>query len=261
MRKSAVIMPLVALLAGVLGMFVRRRELATVFDSATGLAESYAPSSVLLISLSAVIIMLSVVIAVVVSGRSKAERDYTRAFEPDSFLYVGASFVFGVGWLAAVVLQFIRLRSVGIMTIIDWFFMLLAAIAAVSVIILAIGAYTRRRGSGMIVFSIIPSLFFCYWLIILYKDNATNPVLLDYCYQSLAIAAAALSFYFAAGYAFKKAAVGWTLFSYLITIFFCVVVLADSVGLPIRLMFGIIAVVSALNANAFVRNLKDKDEK
>ncbi len=259
MRKSAVIMPLAFLLAGVLGFFVRRQELATVFDSVTGLAERYAPITVLLICLSAAVILSSLVIAIVVSSRHKADKDYSRAFAPGSFSYVGLSFILGLGWLAAVVLRFIRLRSSGIITIIDWIFILLAVLSAVSVIILAMGAYTRRRGAGMTVFSVIPSLFFCFWLIILYKDNATNPVLLDYCYECLAIAGAALSFYFGAGYAFRKSAPGWTLFSYLVTIFFCVIVLADGIGLPSQLIFGITAVVSWINAHAFIRNLKSKD--
>jgi hypothetical protein len=42
-------------------------------------------------------------------------------------------------------------------------------------------------------------------------------------------------------------------FSYLITIFFCVLVLADNVGLPLRLIFGLVALVAWINANAFIR--------
>ncbi len=260
MRKSAVILPLAALVAGALGLFVRRNELTTVFDSTTGLAERYAPVTVLLIGLSVAVIVLSAVAGIVIASRQQAEKDYSRAFTPGGFLYVGASFVLGVGWLAAVVLQYVRLRSVGIVTLIDWIFMLLATLSALSVIILALGAYTRRRGAGMVTFSVLPSLFFCFWLIILYKDNATNPVLIDYCYESLAIAGAALSFYFGAGYAFRKAKPGWTIFSYLVTIFFCVVVLADNIGLPIRLMYGITGAVSWINLNVFVKNLKGKNE-
>jgi hypothetical protein len=261
MRKSAVMMPLAFLLAGVLGLFVRRWELDTVFDSATGLTARYAPVTLLLIGLSAAALVLSAVLGIVVASRHKAEPEYGRAFKPGSFRYVGASFIFGLGLLAAVVLQYFRRSATGIVTIIDWIFLLLAALTAVSVILLAMGAYTRRRGGRMILFSIIPPLFFCFWLIVLYKDNAKNPVLLDYCYQSLAIAASALSFYFGAGYVFKKPAVGWTVFSNLITVFFCVLVLADNVGLPLRLIFGIVALVAWINANAFIRNLKPKDEK
>ena len=260
MRKSAVFMPLIALLVGVLGFFVRRKELASVFDNDTGLAERSAPISLLLIALSAAVIIAAVIIAIIVSVRKKAEKDYSRAFTPGGFFYVGASFVLGLGWLVAVVLQFLRLRSSGIITIIDWIYLLLALLTAVSVIVLALGAYTRRRGAGMIVLSIMPSLFFCFWLIVLYKENATNPVLLDFCYQSLAVAAAALSFYFGAGYAFGKAAPGWTVFSYLVTCFFGIVSIADNAGLPIQLMFGITAIVSGLNLGVFTGNLKDKNE-
>ncbi len=259
MRKSAVIMPLAFLLTGIIGFFIRRWELDTVIDNATGLAEKNAPVTVLLIGISVAVILAAMLTAILTSVRTKADREYARAFKPGSFLYVGLSFFLGLGWIVAIVLQYFSLRSTGIITIIDWIFMLLAVLSAISVVILAMGAYTRRTGAGMLVFSIIPSLFFCFWLIILYKDNAKNPVLIDFCYQSLAIAASALSFYFSAGYAYKKASPGWTVFSFLTSIFFCIVVLADSIGLPIKLMFGIIAIVSWINANAFIGNLKSKD--
>jgi hypothetical protein len=159
----------------VLGLFVRRWELDTVFDSATGLTARYAPVTLLLIGLSAAVLVLSAVLGIVVASRHKAEPEYGRAFKPGSFLYVGASFIFGLGLLAAVVLQYFRRSATGIVTIIDWIFLLLAALTAVSVILLAMGAYTRRRGGRMILFSIIPPLFFCFWLIVLTRTTRKIP--------------------------------------------------------------------------------------
>ena len=260
MRKSAVVIPLLALAAGIAGFFIRRTELATAFETATGFAKRGAPITVILIVVSAAVLILAAVAGILVSSRMKAENDYSRAFKPKSFLYLGVSVVLGVIWLAADVMYFIDVYGKGTAGVLDIIFVFLAAASAFSVIFLSRGVFTGRGRTEMMIFSVVPSLFFCFWLILLYKNNAANPVILSFAYQCLAIAAAALSYYFSAGFVYRKAVTGKTVFSFIVTIFFCTLVLADHTGWPLRLIYGLTVVGTAANAVVFIRNLKPKRE-
>lgn len=259
MRKSAVVISVFALIAGIIGYLLRSQEVNTVFESVTGLAERNALVTVILISLSALVIVLAVVFAVSISSRYKAENAYTQAFKSNSFIYFAVSFLIGMIWLAAAVIYFFSQRTSGVLTVIDVVFVFLALLSAVSVIVLAHGTFIRRSGNEMMLFSVIPSLFFCFWLVILYKDNAANPVLLSFGYQSLAIAACALSYYFSAGFAFGKAVTGRAVFTYIVTIFFCIVVLADPISLPVKLIFVITVVNMLMSTLLFINNLKSRN--
>ena len=259
MRKSAVIIPLFALIAGIIGFVIRQMEVSTGFEATTGFAKRGFAATTNLIIVSAVVILLAAAIGILAKVRMKADNDYKRTFAPKGFLYLAVSFVLGFAWLAADVLYLLDLYGKGAVSVLDIIFVFLAAASALSVIFLARGAYKGRGGGEMLLFSVIPSVFFCFWLIVLYKNNASNPVILRFSYECLAIAAAALSYYFSAGFVFGKSVTGRTLFSFLVTIYFCLVVLADSVGIPIKIIFGLTAVNAFVNTVVYLRNLRPKE--
>ncbi len=258
MRKSAVLMPLVALLAGVFGYLFRRIEVNTVIDSVTGLAARGAVVTNLLIVVTIAIILIMAVYAVMMFTRYRTERGYAKVFMPTGFVYIAGAYVVGIGWFIAAVLYVFNRSAVGGLTVIDWIFMLLAASSAVSVIVMSRGAYQRRSGTDMTLMSIIPPLFFCFWLIIYYKDNAANPVLLDYGYQILAIAAAALSYYYASGFTFRKVMTGKPIFAFLISIYLCIVVLADHTALSLKIMYAVTALNMLMSSILLIRNLDER---
>jgi hypothetical protein len=259
MRKSAVAIPIIALIAGAFGFFIRQTELNTAFESVTGLAKRNAQPTLILIGLSVAVIVLAAVFAIIAGSKYKAENDYSKVFAPKGYLYIGVSFLLGLGWIVADALYLLN-KSGTALSFIDIVFIFLSAVAALAVIVLARGAYKGRGGNEMLLFSIVPSIFFCYWLIILYKNNAANPILLSYCFQCIAIAAAALSYYFSAGFVYNKSVTGRALFSFLVTIFFCAVVLADNVILPIKMIFAVTMILQFVNTVIFIRNLKRKSE-
>jgi hypothetical protein len=258
MRKGVIFLPLVVFIIGVVGFFIRRNELGTVFDEATGLAEKNAPISLMLLALSIAVFIIFSLISYFISSKYKAVDDYIHAFSPAGFSYLAVFFILGFCWLASDVMYVLDLRAVGIYSIIEIIFVALSALSAVSIIILARAAYRRRAGAELLLFGVIPSIFLCFWLILLYKQNAANPVLLEYSYETLAISAAALSFYFGAGYVFKKSATGKMLLSMVLCVYFCMVVLADNTGIPIKVLFAVLAVSQLINLTVFLKNLKSK---
>jgi hypothetical protein len=258
MRKSAVVIPAMGLVAGAIGYLVRQMEVNTMFDPATGFAKRDSVVSTILIVISIAVIALAVLAGILTSRRMAADNDYSRAFQPKGFTYLAVSFILGVVWLVADVWYFFDAYKSGDVSVLTVIFVFLAVVSAISVIFLARGAYKGRSSGEMLLFSVVPPLFFCFWLILLYKDNAANPVVLRFGYQCLAIAAAALSTYFSAGFVFGKSTVGRTAFSFLVTIFFCAVVLADTISLPLKLIYGLTIVMAFMNAVVFLRNLREK---
>ena len=271
MRKSAVVIPLLALIAGIAGLLIRRLELSKAFEADTGFAVRGEPITAVLIAISVAFLVLAVATGLLISRRMRAADDYGAVFTSRSIFYPAISLGLGVVWLVADVMYFLDVYGryteaargiafTGGFPILEAIFVFLAVVSALSIIFLAWGAYRGRGGTDMMVFSVIPSVFFSFWLILLYKNNASNPVILKYAYECLAIVAAALSFYFSAGFVYKKVATGRTLFSFLVTIYFCTVVLADDIGLPLKLIFGVAVLGALLNCVVYIRNLRDKDE-
>jgi uncharacterized membrane protein YidH (DUF202 family) len=271
MRKSAVVIPLLALIAGGLGLMIRQMELNTAFEASTGFAKRGEPITAVLIAVSAAVVVLAAVAGIIISRRMKTADDYSVVFATKSPAYLAISMFLGIVWLAADILYFFDMfgsytraatesgMAVGF-PILDIIFVFLAAVSAVSIIFLARGAFKGRGGTEMMIFSVIPSVFFSFWLILLYKNNAANPVILRYAYECLAIVAAALSSYFSAGFVYRKAAAGRMLFSFLVTIYFCTVVLVDNIGLPLKLIFGVTVIGAFINCIVFIKNLCRKDD-
>lgn len=132
-------------------------------------------------------------------------------------------------WFAGSAGGFIsKSSSVGAGAYTELAFFILSAASAISAALVAHGAYIGRTGGFCRFLSIIPPIFFSYWMILLYRIHASDPVIVNYGYECLAIAAAAMSFYFLAGYLYGKSEPGKTLFCMVMTVFLCGAVSADA---------------------------------
>ena len=255
MRKNALIFPFSAIALGIAGGFLRQRELATVFDPVTGLAQRGASVTIMLIALSVAAAVIYIAASYIIGRKYTAHKDYTLSFGSITVPTLSVLILAGLLWLAASLKIFLGMNSGDIVLIADLIFCGFSALSAISVIVLAVLAFKSSKGPGVLFFSVIPSLFLCLWLVLLYKQNATNPVRLDYCYQCLAIAAAVLSFYFSAGCYFGKASAPKTIFSYMITLFFGTVTLFDSFPIELKCIFAAILTITIIHAVPYISNL------
>ncbi|MDR1299573.1 MAG: hypothetical protein LBJ84_04910, partial [Oscillospiraceae bacterium] len=131
-------------------------------------------------------------------------------------------------WFAGSAGGYIATRSSeGAVAYTELAFFILSAISAVSAAVVAHGAYIGHTGGFCRFLSIVPPIFFSYWMILLYRIHASDPVIVNYGYECLAIAASAMSFYFLAGYQYGKPEPGKTLFCIVMTVFLCGAVSAD----------------------------------
>jgi len=258
MRIAAFFIPFYAVAAGAIGFYFRLLELWNVFDPRTGLPERGATITYALIALSVVFILILVGLSIGISVKRTAPEGFENSFGTGSLSYPFTFVIIGLIWLLATVIQFLSLGAAGILIMSDIYFLALSALSAISIIVFSIEAYQNPRSKSIFVLSIIPTLFMCFWLILLYRQNASNPILLSYVYQCLAIMASILSFYLMSGFVCAKPALGKTIFFQLAAIFFCFVTLADAHHITVRVIFASVLAINIVNSYKLIRNLEQR---
>jgi len=258
MRIAAFLVPFYAILAGIGGFYLRQSERLNIIDTVTGLPERNAPTTVWLIMLSIVFMLLVLVFAIRIAIKKKALPGFESAFGTDPSAYPVIFIFIGVLWLVGTYLYFSYLNSNNAVTSVDIYFIIFSAISAVSVTLFAVAMYQDSRRNAPYAFSVVPTVFMCFWLIFVYRQNASNPILLSYIYQSIAIIASALSFYFTSGFLYGKPAPGRAVLTYYASIFFCIVTLADDHPLGIKLIFCALIAINLVHSTMLVRNLQSK---
>ena len=251
-------MPIFALLAGAAGCYLRFTELINVFDIITGLPEKWHKITLSLIALAAFFLLICLVFSARVGAKYASPKGFENAYGTESLAYPFVFTLFGLLWLGATIKHFMEANSSNSLTASDMYFVVLSGLAALAALLFAIEIYQDPKRRTALVLSVIPILFMCFWLILLYKQNATNPILLSYCYYCLAIIATTLSFYYTAGFVFNKASPGRAIFIYLASIFLCFVTIADDHPLSIRLMLLAVMCINTVYSMMLIRNLEKK---
>lgn len=255
MRKIAIGLSLFSLIAGVFGFFIRKRELETVFDPGTGLAQSYAPISLALIALSAVVGL--VLIAVLLSiGKVQAGDSYTKAFGSRGPFPFFISFLICIVMLAGSAMYLYDMFRTASIPVPELVFVVLAVFSAFSILTLSHSVYKGKSGSEVPLCSIVPIAFLCFWLILAYRSRAADPVILDYVYEMLALVLSILGFFYSAGFAYRRLKPRRLIFFSNAAVYMCIVTLADEHFLPVSVFFACIAAVLLINSVLVSKNLR-----
>ena len=256
MRISAFFVPFFSLLAGVCGFFLRMSELSNVFDPVTGLPDRGAATTLWLISLSVAFLAPVIIFAVTLTFRHKAPRGFENAFGTDPVFYPVIFVLIGIAWIVGTYLYYSDISASLNMQMIEVYFIALSALAAICVTFFAIEMFQDSRRKAQYMLSIVPTIFFCFWLILTYRQNASNPVLLSYVYLCLALVSSALSFYFTSGFLYDKPGPGKATVAYCAAIYFCMVTLADDHHLSIKLILGAVIAANTVHLAMLLRNLQ-----
>jgi len=251
-------MPFFTILISVGGYYLRASERVNVFDPMTGLPARNATTTLVLIALSAAFMLFVIIFAINASIKHKALKGFENAFGTDPFAYPIVFTLIGIAWIVGTYMYFSDLNSVGSLTAIDIYFIAFSALAAISITFFAIEMYQDSRRKASYALSVVPTVFMCFWLILLYRQNASNPVLLSYAYQSLAIVASALSLYFTSGFLYDKPAPGKAIASYYAAIYFSAVTLADDHPMSIQLIFFALIAANLVYSTLLVKNLQKR---
>ena len=259
MKVFAILVPLCAILTGVGGFLLRNREIANVFDPVTGLPGRGAITTAALIAFTAANLLAIIVFAAYTTAKSKSPKGFENTFGADPVFYPILFVIIGIVWLAGTFWFFNSLRSAGELPLIYIYFSGLSALAAICATFFAIEIFQDSKRKASYAFSLVPTVFLCFWLILLYMQNATNPVLISYVYQVLAIASAALAFYFTSGFIYNKSAPGRAIASYYCSIYFSAITLADDIHIGQKLIFVAIIAASVVHLSVMLRHLNRKN--
>jgi len=258
MRFAAFLMPLFALISGAAGYYLRLSGLMNAFETRTGLPIHGASITYVLIAVSAAFLVLALAFCIRASVKRQVPGGFENAFGTDPLTYPFAFGIIGLVWLGATVKYFLDVRATGILPMVDIYFSVLSALAAISVSFFAVEMYQDPRRKSVYALSIIPTIFMCFWLVIMYRQNATNPVLLKYAYYCLAIIAAALSFYYTSGFVYNKPSPGKTMFFYFAAIYFCFVTLADDHSVTLKIIFAAIIAMNVVYSSKLIKQMRRK---
>ena len=228
MRKSWTA-PTLALFAGAAACVLRYREQATAYDPITGLSEISTPVSMALISLTVLVLVAAAAFGAIAARGRQTPDKYRKAFYIESYGSFALSALVGlISAAAAVVFALTGGSAGGVNGVALWAFYGLALFMGLSILHTSINSYTQKRSQLVPVTSVVPALFMCYWMVLTYKVNSTNPVILEYSYVCYAFGAAAVAFYYMAGYAYGRRKAGRTIAFGLMAVYFLVMTMADS---------------------------------
>ena len=254
MRISAFFMPFFAIIAGAAGFYLRLTELLSVFD-ARGLPERGAGITFVLAGLSVAYLLVVFVFALRAGIKFTAPQGFNKAFGVETPSYPTVFFFIGILWFGGTIKHFLDLNAGGDIPLSELCFSVLSALSAISVSLFAFETYQDRRLRSRLALCAVPTLFMCFWLMLFYRQNASNPILLSYCYQCLAIISSALGFYFTSGFVYNRPTPGKAIFAYYAAIFFCLVTLADEHDLSVRIIFIAIITINVIHSSMLLKNM------
>ena len=269
MRKE-IVLPSLAVGGGIVGLLLRRWELATAFEADTGLVTPNMPSTWALILWSAV---LAVVFLLLCRGKHRPfHGGYDAAFAArGNTVYVTAMVLSGFLLLASAVLNYMGIpaayqeavaaaragnaQGTPLFNVLPRAILgLLSAISFFCVLSTGRNNY-RGEGKGKFSFPLLaPAYMGCIWLIAAYQVRAGDPVRQDYIYELFAIIASLLGLYFTAGFSFERAKVFRSSLFSLLGVYFSLVTLADGHELYITLLYGFCILNLTANVTALLAN-------
>ena len=222
--KKHYLLPLVSVLGGFGGLFLRRMQLETAFEPASGLPIPGAPATMALLALS---LAVAVALFFLARGGARVPTPYSAAFQYGCVPCFIIAEV-GVACLAtgaAMMLFGWRDAGGGALALCCGLFMLLAA-SCLS-IITARNSRNGWKGEGSVLL-LAPPFACCLWLMLSYQSWARDPVVNDYMFALFAVIATMLAFYYMAAYSFGQPKETLTLFFGGLAVYFCIICLADT---------------------------------
>ncbi|MDR0904583.1 MAG: hypothetical protein LBN00_00175 [Oscillospiraceae bacterium] len=258
MRKYALAATLFTAASGLIGFVLRRSQLARAFEPDTGLPVAGAASTVMLLFYTVVMLAAALAFAVFISKRYAAKSTYTEAFAPASGAYLTFAGIIATLFVLAGFVLMLRVKSTSKS---ELTVAILTMISGLAIFGLAYEQFRGRNFKFALVYTVIPELFFTFWLLLIYRANQTNPVRYNYVFQCLAVAAAAIGFYVTTGFVYGRSAPGKFIFSHVAAVFFLAVGTADPISIERRLVFLALILFFLVNLARLTNNLGKKPPK
>lgn len=256
MRKN---LPLVLALAlGGAGFALRKWQLAAGFEADTRLPIPGSAPSMLLVLLT--VLAAAGLLVLVRTRRDSPEADSAFAAARDNTLFLTAGALSGFLLLLSAGLEIFSFAAVSAppyVTGAKTVKIASMALPPLRVFLCAMGLpsailWCRRLYRGEETREQMSLLFlcvlFCLWMVSAYQVRASDPVVMDYVYEVLAIVCSLLGLYYIAGYSFQTGKPRRTLFFCLAGVYFSLVTLADGHCLAETARYGFAVLFLAAHA-------------
>lgn len=244
MRRRSLAVGIVTVAAGIVGFFLRRRFVADGFDESTGFPVPSAVKWLLVgLTLSTVVFLF----AATLGKKLKTEKRGSATGKPllPFFCVLVSSALIAAGSL---LLPRHSISRVQIFPKIETALAVMGVIAAVSQAAAALGRLLGRKGRGLCHLDFVPPIFAAFALVVCYLLYASDPVVLHFAWEILALAAAAYGLYAAA--APESSVSRWSLVRWTgLGVFFLMTALGSLHGLGVTL--GLMGLLLRLAAEFF----------
>ena len=261
MKKLSVVMPIVLAAVGAAGFYLRLLELNYVFAAQTGLPDRGAAITLALIVLTVLLLISAFMFSLRVGFGCSVPQGFSNIYGTDSVAYPFIISIISLVWIGGTAMNAIDLSASDNFQTAELYFTVLSAVSALCYIIFSIDIFRSPKRKGVTALILVPIMFMTFWLILMYRENASNPILLSYSYHALAIIFSALSFYYISAFIFSKPYPGKAIFTSLAAVFFCFVTLADTHNLGVNLIFISIIAINVVHLTMLIRNLLPKAPK
>lgn len=232
--------PLLALLLGAAGYILRIRQLSAALSPTTGMPLLHHPITYALIGVAVGGALLLLILSFSVASEAQ---DWYSAYHAGPVLQ-GCSLLAALGFAAGTGLigrsLYLTCKSTAPGTPIQalttlfqtqpflLFFGLLMICATLAILFMVIR--NGENGSWSLA-PLLPAFTSCVWLVLTYHTNASNPSVLSFVWQVLAVVCATLAWYYTASFAFQSPRPQLATWLSLVTVFLCCIALADSTEL------------------------------
>lgn len=248
MKLKALLNTLVTAAAAAAGFFLRNHSLQNSLDS-TGLPTEASAAIPLMWAFSALAVL---VVLLTCLGRRELCGSYTQHMGTSSLLFLVFSLAAGFVCLASGAVWLRDYIFAGEDTM-ELIMPLLVLLTGVSWMALSVSAFRGREVAGQALFAFIPALSFCILLIYSYREISGIPSAFIFAFRILAPAAAALAFYYSAGFVYGRPRPRITLFVMRLAALFSAVTLADGHGFAKSLLWAF--VIMAMLTGSFCLEL------
>lgn len=257
MKKTAFIFTGVTAALCAVGAALHSAEIDTILDPASGLADRFAPISVCMTVVAALALVIIFALTFLVKGRD-AEPVYHTAFAPRTPIPLAISVILGAAMIFGAYLCFrdgVGIRSSAKLVLILSVF---GGLAGISCFVMSLMAYLKKSSAETMLCSFVIVMFLCLWLIVYYLEKSADSAMMSFVYDYLAVCAAAVSCYYAAGYAFGRSKPRCTLFFSMAAAFFCITAMPKALTTSFSIFFAAVGILNLLNVFLLTNNLQYK---
>ncbi len=253
MRKDALTICLITLVAAIFGAFFRWLQLLNAFEPISALAEPYAATSIILVVYSLLAAALFAAIVWLWLRRYKKSCEAEEAF--------AAGIKLPMIILCACGAVLILLSAIWLMLASYQRFATMHRLFAVGGIFMGLSLFLLGRNklpaAELNVLSLIPVLFSCLWLAVCYKDNAEDPVIWHFVMEILAISASAIAYYQLSAYRYGRPKCELCLFFVMLSAYLNIANLFDERGLVMQAFFAVNAIVMLCMEYILISNMHE----